>query len=163
MAKTIHGILGLCLSLTFVACVNKGGGGSNPPGNNYPTYAESEYIGDATNLNSTEKGLEGLGLRLKTTSAYDNGLSKTSFMWDKDFLNSYYQSHPTANPKDMIPALENYIKVASDFAKKYAGTFNIKKTDGSVEAKQRFESDTKETDAKINLANDTISKVKNIQ
>lgn len=154
------------VTLLLSACGGSGGGnsggGTNNTNNNLTTYTEAEAIADLENLNSTEKGLESYGLKLKSNSDYNNGLSTTTYYWDTNFLKTYFNSHPLATEKDMIPALENYVKVANAYSKKYSGPFKLKKNDGSVEAKQLAESTKKEIDTKVNFVNRSITKLKAI-
>lgn len=160
MKVIINGFLVLVLGVTLAAC-GKGGGSANNGGtNSLPSYTEAEFTTDLQKLNATEKGLEDVGLKFKTDFADSNGMSTTTFSWDMDFLESYFRSHPSASQKDMIPALENYVKVANAYTQKYSTGFNLKKSDGTVEAKQLLETVKKGIDAKVDVANKTINKLK---
>ncbi|PWU22237.1 MAG: hypothetical protein C5B49_01255 [Bdellovibrio sp.] len=157
MKNAICSFLSLFVSLTLAGC---GAGGGKAQEGNLPTYTESEFLADVTNLNATEKSLEGVGLKFESEMKYENGLQTNTISWDSQFMRNYFAGHPYATQKDMVPALENYVKVANAYVKKYGPPFNLKKNDGAVEAKQLFESTKTDIDLKVGVANRTVQKLK---
>lgn len=147
------------ISWSLAACSSGGssGGSDNPsPQAASTVISESEHSADLINLNNTETGLEGSGLKFKTDFSFRNGVGTTSYSWDKTFMNAYLMNNPDVNIEDLIVPLENYINVVNQYLKKYAGQFQIKTDSGEVETKELLKSHRDELDAKVKLAKSTI-------
>jgi hypothetical protein len=165
MSKLYQTFVAIGLALSIVACSGSGGGSknggeNNASGNNLPTYTEEHVTAELKNLNSTEKGLENVGLKFKTVYEYRNGLSTNTISFDPTFVQDFLKNHPSVTKENIISSLENYVKVANAYIQKYSNPFNLKKTDGSVEEVQLTDSQKKELDSKVSVANQLITKLK---
>ena len=158
MTKKIQLLLGAVVALTLTAC---SGSGSGNDSENMPTYTESEFLTDTSNLKSTEKSLEGVGLRMKSSTDYGYSTTTTTASWDQDFNRNYLSSHPNTQPSDLIAPLENYKTVANSYLQKYSVNFNLRMSNGSVEGKTLTDSVKKELQVKIDLVQKTMAKLKN--
>lgn len=129
-------ILGFALS----AC---DGSGSNPgSGSGVATPQEqAQARAELVSFNAAEKDLERVALKITSDFKYQNGVSTSTYTWDKKYTETYLSSHPEISKNDMIAALKKYIN-EGEVAIRHWGERLIVKD---------------EVEAKISLAQKTIN------
>lgn len=157
----------LCLvsvSLILFACSKDNGGGgsnSNGNGNNYPTYTESEQLDDLLKVDEAEQSLEKLGLKFDKNEEYRNGLVKTTYFFDKNYLSKKFSGqHVDVNMDDICAAVENYIRVAESHVNKYSGPFNLKMNSGQTIVKEMTREYAESLQDKISLSKKLLVSVR---
>jgi hypothetical protein len=142
------------LFLMLGACSSGNNGSSVPHGYVLSSVTEAELNTDKQKINDSETSLQTVGLKFQVAT------TDQSVTWDQDFKKDHDVKNPAAKPTDSISALDEYVKTANSYAKKYRRPYHLKHADGKSEIKSMEATERAQLKAKIALATAESAKLK---
>lgn len=140
---------------------NSGSSISETASKDLPKHNESEVLADYHNLTNIEHTLATMGMVFLLDSMSDP--TTNTVRWSQSTIHDYEQEKGIYNAatehewyQSLIAPMQNYIDSANTFLQKYAGEFNVQKSNGKLSTETLREFERSAIKGKIDLATKTL-------